>query len=388
MLKSISDAVSEHKEEIKKLSDRIHANPELGFEEEKACKWQIEVLKKWGFKVENPMSGLKTAYRASYGNGSPTVCFMSEYDALAGLGHACGHNLIMTNALTAGLAVKKLMQKEKLKGRVIIMGTPAEEGKGGKEIMIREKAFKRIDMVLTSHPYDKTSTDPGWISLSGFTVEFRGLAAHASAAPDQGINALDAVNLLFSGVNAWRQQLPESVRIHGIINKGGELTNVIPEHTKCEFYLRADTAGLAEKIEARFRRIVKGAAMMTDTKYQIKPSRITYKCSVLNKPLNDEFFNVAEEAGLTPEYQLGGGRGSTDFGNVSQIIPGASFFFAIAKAPCPLHSIDFEKAAGTAKAFNQAFKTGQAMAAIGLKFMKDKNFRDEVNKDFKKRTKT
>lgn len=387
MLKSISDAVSEHREEIKGLSGKIHSTPELGFEEEKACKWQIEALKKWGFKVESPISGLKTAYRAIYGSGTPAICFMSEYDALAGLGHACGHNLIMTNALTAGLAVKKLMRKEKLKGRVIIMGTPAEEGKGGKEIMIREKAFKGIDMVLTSHPYDKTSTDPGWISLSGFTVEFRGLAAHASAAPEQGINALDAVNLLFSGVNAWRQQLPEAARIHGIIRKGGELTNVIPEHTECEFYLRADTECLSKKIEERFRRIVAGAAMMTDTKYQIKPSRITYKCSVLNKALNDEFFKVAEEAGLAPEYKLGGGRGSTDFGNVSQIIPGASFFFAIAPAPCPLHSIEFQKAAGTAKAFEQAFKTGQAMAAIGLKFMKDKKFRDRVKKDFRKHIK-
>lgn len=385
MLKQIVENINKHKNAIRELSLKIHSNPELGLQEKKACKWQIEFLKKNGFKIENPVNKMETAYKASFGKGAPVICIMSEYDALPEIGHACGHNLIAASALAAGVAVSGVLKKEKIPGTVVIMGTPAEEGLGGKVQLIKDGAFKGIDMVLATHPFTSTSTDPGWISVSGFRVKFLGKPAHAAGSPEEGINALDAVNLLFAGISAWRQQLPESTRVHGVIHKGGIVPNIIPDLTECEFYFRADNHKTHMGMEKRFKDIVKGAALMTGAKYEIMPSRSTYECSIFNKPLNDEFFDASTEIGMKPKYSDGRGRVSSDFGNVSRIIPSASYMFNVTKHKYPLHSIGFQKAAASDYAFEQTFNVAAAIAKVALKFYTDKGFRTAVAKDFKER---
>jgi amidohydrolase len=263
------------------------------------------------------------------------------------------------------------------------MGTPAEEGLGGKIQLLKEGAFKGIDIVLTAHPFYLTSTDPGWISVSGFRVKFFGKSAHASGSPEEGINALDAANMLFAGIGAWRQQLPEETRVHGVIHKGGIAPNIIPDFAECEFYLRADNHKMHMKMEKRFKDIVKGAALMTGTKYEMAESRSTYECSVLNKPLNDEFFAAAEEVGMKPEHGNGRNRVSSDFGNVSRVIPSANYMFDVTKQKIPLHSLGFQKAAAAGYAFEQTFNVAAAMSKVALKFYTDKNFRSTVEKDFR-----
>lgn len=385
MLKQIIKNINKYKSAIREISLKIHASPELGLQEKKACRWQVEFLKKNGFKIENPVNQMDTAYKASFGKGGPAVCVMSEYDALPEIGHACGHNLITASALAAGTAISETLKSEKIPGTVIIMGTPAEEGLGGKIQLIKDGSFKGIDMVLTAHPFYLTSTDPGWISVSGFRVRFFGKAAHAAGSPEEGINALDAVNLLFAGIGAWRQQLPEPTRVHGVIHKGGIVPNIIPDFSECEFYLRADNHKMHMKMEKRFHDIVKGAALMTGTKYEIAESRSTYECSVLNKPLNDEFFEAAGEMGMKPRQGDVHNRVSSDFGNVSRIIPSANYMFAVTKKKIPLHSLEFQKAAASDYAFEQTFNAAAAIAKVALRFYTDKNFRTAVVEDFKER---
>jgi len=372
--------------EIKKISTFIHNNPEIAFEEKKACKLQVDFLKGNGFEVETPFKELPTAYKAETGKGTPVFCIMSEYDALQEIGHACGHNLIAASALAAGIAMKKAMEKDKIPGKLIVMGTPAEEGRGGKVSLLEKGAFEGIDAAILSHPFNKTITDCGWLSISRFDVIFRGRSAHAAVNPESGLNALDAMNLLFMGIGAWRQQLPESSRLHGVITKGGNLPNIIPDHTEAYFYLRAEKTKIHKAMEERFSNIVKGAALMTGCECELLRLENPYTSNIYNKPFDDQFYDFAEAAGLQPQRAEKTGRISSDFANVSQIMPCSNFFFEITQGKdYPLHSVEFRDAAATDYAFTQAMKIGAVMAATGIKYLTDKTFRQQVRQDFETR---
>lgn len=384
-MKNIRKEVSKIHKEVKEVSDNIFQNPELGFEERKAVDWQAQLLKKHGFKVESPVGILETAYKAVSGKGGPIFCFMSEYDALPGIGHACGHNLIAAGAMAAGIALKNILVKEKIKGRVVIMGCPAEEGKGGKLALIKSKAFDDIDAALICHPYNKTLTECGWLSVSRFNVSFYGKSAHASVSPTEGANALDAAMLLFAGINAWRQHLPEASRVHGILSRGGSAPNIIPDYSECSFYLRADNAATHEKMEERFQKIVDGAALMTDTRADCRKQDNAYAAALYNKPLDDEYYKLAAEMGLGPIVAQKRGRGSSDFANVSQLMPCINLFYGIADTSVALHSEEFREAAGSASAFEQTMKTACIMAKMALQYIADENFRKAVNEDYRNR---
>lgn len=383
----IRKIISEKSDEFKSLAKSIHENPELGLEEHEAVKSQVALLESLGFKVTTPFSSLSTAYKAVWGDGGPCFMFIAEYDALPGLGHACGHNLIAPCSIAAAWAVKNILESENIPGTVMVVGTPAEEGIGGKLIMIRERAFMRVDAAMMAHPADFTSPDLGSLSVYRYVVTFRGESAHASASPEQGRNALDAVNLLFAGISAWRQYLPESSRVHGIIRDGGCMPNIIPDHAECRFYLRGENESITAEMEKRFKDIVKGAAMMSATKYRIHEEGNAYRATLLNGPLNDTFFEMAQTAGLNPVKPTRGGRASTDFGNLSQVLPGAHVYFQIADTGTAWHSVEFAKAAVTDKAMDQMLKTAAAMSLAAYKFYTDKTFRDMVKSDFQKKSK-
>ena len=372
--------------QILSLAKKIHANPEIGFEERKACRWQVELLKKWDFRVQCPFVGVSTAYKAIRGRGKPVFCFMAEYDALPEIGHACGHNLICSAAIGAGVALAEVLQKEKITGSVVVMGTPAEESKGGKVIMVKRGALRGIDAVIMAHPGAKTSPDAGSNAICRYDVTFKGKAAHAAGDPPQGYSALDAVILFFQGINAWRQFLPESSRVHGIILEGGVMPNIIPEQASCRFYLRSPDDAYLVKMSNRFKQIAAGAAMMTGTKFKISPALEAYKARLPNKYLNEAYLEAARKLGMNPVIPEHPERGSSDFGDVSQKVPGAHVYFNIAgkKKELPAHSIAFREAAGSEYGLQQMLRAANAMAQVGYRYFTDADFQRKVHEEFKR----
>jgi len=385
--KQIRKVIRQNAKPLNELAKRIHANPELGFAEVKACRWQTQLLGKWGFAVKTPFAGCKTGYRAIYkkpGKVSPAFAFMAEYDALPEIGHGCGHNLICTAAIAAALAVGKVLKDNKRPGRVMVLGTPAEESGGGKVIMIDHGALRGVDAAMMVHPSRTTNASSGCTAIDRLEVRFHGKPAHAAGTPELGINALDAVMLLFEGVNAWRQQLPESSRIHGIVTEGGVKPNIIPEQASCFFYIRSPDDKYLAKMVRRFKNIVKGAALMTDTKaeYLERPEK-PFKALRPSVPMNDAFLEAAKAAGLTIGSKPKPSRGSSDCGDVSHEVPAIHPYFSIfPKKTAAGHSREFTQASGTAFARAQTLKAAEAMAMVGYRYLTDPDYRKTVDKQF------
>ncbi|MBP5182325.1 MAG: amidohydrolase, partial [Lentisphaeria bacterium] len=241
-LKDLYSIICEKKDLWEDLSSSIWSNPELAYKEYFACKKQLETLALLAFPPPvNPYCGLETAYRAEFenGEGGPVFGICAEYDALPGLGHGCGHNLICTAALAAFYAMRERMKKENIAGKVVLFGTPAEESYGGKVKMLAKNCLDKVDAVVMVHPSARCIMDAGSTAICRYDVTFHGKASHAAAAPELGLNALDAVLLLFNAVNAFRQQMPDCCRIHGIVKEGGEAPNIIPDRASCRFFLRS-----------------------------------------------------------------------------------------------------------------------------------------------------
>ena len=375
-------AVMEQADALRTLALDLHAHPELAYAEVKACAWQVKMLKRWGFEVETPWAGMPTAYRACMGTGRPAFGLMAEYDALPKIGHGCGHNLICTAALGAAFALSRVMRAENLRGSVVLLGTPAEESGGGKVELMAQDGLRGVDAVIMAHPSHRTVPDPGCTAITRFRVNFKGLSAHAAGSPELGRNALDAVMLLFQGVNAWRQQLPESSRIHGVVSEGGEMPNIIPDSACCLFYLRSPDDRVLRDMTARFKRIVKGAALMTDTEATIEPWQKPYKARWPNRTLNRLYYEAAGACGMEPHTVSRPGRGSSDFGNVSQALPGAHVYFGISHGEIASHSVAFAEASGSAFGLDRMLKAAEALALVGYRYLIDPAVRRAARRDF------
>ena len=389
MLKEIQAFIESRKSELRSLSDDIWNHPETAYHEKYAAARACRFLSEHGFQPVAPCYGLETAFRCEFGNQpGPVFAFASEYDALPEIGHGCGHNLICTAGIAAFMALAERMKAEKLPGRAVLLGTPAEEGGGGKVNMIEAGCLKGIDAVVMTHPSKRNIADAGSTANCGMEVTFHGKSAHAAAAPEKGINALDAVQLLFTAVSYFRQQLPEHARIHGVILDGGTVPNVIPDMTRCRFYLRSGDESWSPVLDKRFRDMVKGAELMTGCTAEITPFRPFYRARKPNRTMNEEYVRCMKEMGLkvaVPEHQ---GRGSSDFGNFSQVIPGLHPYFAVSDTSEPAgHSKEFCVCAGQDAGFNNAMAAAASLAQIGYRFLTEPEFRDSVKKDFDNNTK-
>jgi len=382
--KILSNSINELKPFLRKVALEIHANPELGMEEFYAVEKQVASLKEWGFDVSVPFCGMDTAYKAVSGSGGPVFCFLSEYDALPGVGHACGHNLITIASLGAAKALADALKEENIPGTIIIMGTPGEEGKGGKVTIVEQNVFADIDAVIMAHPGFRTAVWKGCFGVERFDVKYSGRAAHAAAAPEDGVNALDAVMLLFQGINAWREHLPEKTRIHGIVTDGGAAPNIVPEYASASFFLRADNQEQLETMIQRFKRIAEGAALMTDCTCSVESNEVGYKSGLPNNALNMAYFDAAADLGMNPQIPESLSRASTDFGDVSQVLPGTHVYFGIieGKEKHALHTLEFAKDAKSDYGINQAIKTAEVLANVGYKYFTDSEFRDKVASDY------
>jgi amidohydrolase len=378
---TIADAVDRLGDELERLSRRIHDHPELGYQEAQACGWLCEFLAAQGFKVEKGVAGVETAFRATVQTGDgPTIAVLCEYDALPGIGHACGHNVIATAGVGAGAALAG--NRGKLPGgRIQVIGTPAEEGGGGKIKLIRGGVFTDVDCAMMIHGFDRTILHQDLLGVTRMTFEFTGKASHAAADPWEGINALDACIQTFNNVSMLRQQVRPDCRVHGIITHGGAAANVIPEHAAAIFYVRAPRLDALETLRQRVVACAEGAARATGATLRITPHDNTYEPLKRNQTLLDLFAANMAAAGLSESQAAPDRLGSSDIGNVSQVIPAIQPMIAIAPLGTAIHTREFAEAAVTPMARAGMLAAAKAMALTTFDLLADpatvKRARDE-----------
>jgi amidohydrolase len=330
------------------MSQTIHANPELCFEEHRAAALLTNELEEHGFEVERGNAGMDTAFVATYGEGEPVVGIIAEYDALPKIGHACGHNLIGTWAVGAGIALRRAMPD--VQGTIKVIGSPAEEGGGGKVIQADAGVFNGLDAAMMMHPRDRTYLDRGSLAVTPFEIEFFGKPAHASSSPESGINALDAVLQVFNSINALRQSFKPNTRVHGIITHGGDAANIIPEYTSASILVRADNQVYLEELNEKFRNIVNAAALATGCEVRITEG-LSYQQRVCNTKLVETFGDNLTALGF--EYETppeGAGVGSSDIGNVSQVVPTIHPYLQICEPGVGGHTEQFAEASRSERA--------------------------------------
>lgn len=361
--KVVSDKVDFTAPLLTELSNRIHANPEIRFEEHRAVAWISELLTGEGHEVVCPYMGLQTAFLAVADSKrpGPTVAILAEYDALPEIGHACGHNLIAASAVGAFLGVAAALATDcGLSGRVLIMGTPAEEGGGGKLDLIKAGAFKGIDAAMMFHPSSKTVVQETSLAINEVTVEFFGKAAHASGSPHLGINALDAVIQTFNGINALRQHIRDGSRIHGIITDGGAQPNIVPEHAAAEFYVRSSSDSYKDSLVEKLRNCAQGAALATGARLQFTINSCGYRAMVPNKAIGAIFAEHLESLGEKVGPPTGR-LGSTDMGDVSQEVPSIHPYIAICGEDVAGHSREFLEASRSPRGVEVMLEAAKAM---------------------------
>ncbi len=350
------------------LSRNIHDNPETAMQERRACAWLTAFLKKNGFNVTKGIAGMPTAFKAVYGKGKPAVAFLAEYDALPKMGHACGHNLIATSAVAAGLGAK--LAVDKCGGSIMVFGTPAEEGEAGKAIMADKGVFNGLDAVLITHPGGGNQVITNALACQTLDVEFIGKAAHAAADPAEGINALAAMILSFNAIDALRQHIVETARIHGIITDGGQASNVVPAHTAGSFLVRAADDDYLDILKEKVLNCFSAAATATGAKLKYRWADVRYEPMINSVPLAKLFQKNMESLGRSiPLGDLNKWSGSTDVGNVSSLAPTIQPMVAIAPESVFIHTPQFAKAAATAKALQIILEAAKAMAMTAADVM-------------------
>ncbi|NMA44030.1 MAG: M20 family metallopeptidase [Oligosphaeraceae bacterium] len=366
---------------FRQLSSDIWSRPELGLQEHYACQRQVALLREFGFEVVSPFAGLETAFRAQWGSGEPIFAIVSEYDALPEIDHGCGHNLIAAAALLAGRLTQQMLQENSKPGQVLVLGTPGEESIGGKVLMLKHNCLAGVGAVMMVHPSSSSYRDFGSTAINRVNVEFFGKSVHAASTPEQGINALDAVIMLFNGVSYWRQQLPESARIHGIIENGGVRPNIIPDYASCYFFLRSPENETLEQMNLRFADMIEGAAKMTGCTYKSTPRAQPYKARKPNHPMNEHYAAAMQAQGLQL-VENKAGRGSSDFGDFSQVCPGIHPYFSISDVDIPGHSKQLRDAANSDLGFKNMIAAAISMADIAYTYIVNPQFRQEIQADF------
>ncbi len=360
----VGAAVDALADELEALSHKIHANPELAFREEKAHAWLTEFLEAKGCRVARGAGGLSTAFTATIpGNGrGPRIAIMAEYDALPGIGHACGHNVIAAASAGAGAALAVALPSLTFPGQIVVIGTPAEEGGAGKVKLMEAGVFEGVDAAMMVHPRCGTRIWRPSLGIIKVTAEFFGKAAHASSWPWRGVNALNAVIQLFVNLDAMRQQLRPDARIHGIITHGGAQPNIIPEYTAAEFYLRSLRREYLDELFHRFESCAEAAATATGATVKLTRDAVVHDPLKPNVTMAEVFRKNLERIGVAEDPEdPEAGYGSTDCGNVSQAIPTIHPYVRISPDGVPGHSREFAEWARSPMA-----RTGLLVAAKAL----------------------
>lgn len=377
----IRDTVEEHGQELIELSLRIHSHPELGLHEEQACRWLTEFLERYGFRVETGIAGLPTSFRAIYGGNPPVIALLAEYDALPGLGHACGHNIIAASAAGAALAARLAVDRHG--GSIVVIGSPAEELLGGKTIMVEKGVFQGIEAAMLVHPGTSNFASIKSLACTGLEVEFFGKAAHASARPAEGINALEAMIQSFNHLNALRQHMYPKDRIHGIISDGGQAANIIPAHSAGSFLVRAETEECLEALKRKALDCFAAGAAATGARLEYRWVEPHYAPMKINNHLANLFSSNLEALGRKVRVFRGeAGLASTDMGNVSQQVPSIHPNIGIVSPEVGEHTPEFAGAAASEDGHRGLLDAAKAMAMTVLDLLGDRDILAKTKEEF------
>ena len=378
---SIKQRIDEVSEELISASHAIHANPELAFKEFFACETLTNALEHHDIKTEKAVYSLETSFEAKLNTDreGPTVAILAEYDALPGIGHACGHNIIATSALGAALGLHAVAQE--LQGSVRLIGTPAEEKGGGKELMARNGAFEGIDAAMMIHPAGTNLASMPCICVAEVEVIYHGKSSHASAMPHKGINALDGLLLAYQAISNLRQHIRSTERIHGIITEGGSAPNIVPDRSAGQFYVRAaddkELAQLKPRVQSCFEAGAKGSGCEVEVNW----ANVDYLDLNTYWPLAELFQEHAESLGrefIPYEEAVKFGAGSTDMGNVSHRLPSIHPMLAVAPPNVVIHNPEFAKWAASEKGDAAVIDGAKALALTAADFLLSTELQDRA----------
>ncbi len=380
---SYIDSISET---LLSVSHEIHANPELAFEEHKASDLLVRTAEEFGMEMKRGVYEVETAFEGEIQGGAgegANIAVLAEYDALPGIGHACGHNLIATAALGASLALRHV--RDRLPGSVCFMGTPAEEKGGGKEIMARNGAFDGVDAALMIHPAGVNLATMPCICVAEVDVIYHGRSAHASAIPHLGINALDGLLLAYQAISNLRQHIKQTERIHGIITEGGQAPNIVPDRAAGNFYVRAKDADDLEKLKPRVQACFEAGAQGSGCEVEVLWAGVDYLDLKTNWPLANRFQAHAESLGrqfVPMEHIDLSASGSTDMGNVSHRVPSIHPMLASAPPRVMIHNPEFAEWAGSEMGDQAALDGAKSLAMTAAEYLSSPDLQAESLKAF------
>lgn len=381
-------AIDAAADDLVALSRFVHGHPEVAMEEHRSSAAAADFLAGRGFAVERGVADLPTAFVAEQGSGSPRVAFLAEYDALPGLGHGCGHNLICLAGVGAGLGLAAALP-HLAGGSVAVFGTPAEEAIGGKVLMVEAGLFAGVDAALGAHPGTIEAVCPTVegsgqaLACQAVRITFHGAAAHAAADPYNGVNALNALIETFNGINALRQHVRSDARLHGIVTDGGEAPNVVPAFAAGDFLVRASTRAHMEELVEKVRRIAEGAALMTGARLDFSLPEPASADMITNHTLAGRVKRHLDRVGLRlPEAKPEPPSGSTDWGNVSYVVPSVETGFPILDRVCTWHSPEVVAAADSPLGYANTLAVAKALALVGVDLLAEPALVGTVRAEF------
>lgn len=371
------------KDDLIGISEALYQNPELGNAEFATMERLVAFLEQHDFAVEKGVIGIPTAFRATFASDQPgpTIAFLAEYDALPGIGHGCGHNLIAAMSTGAGVALAKRI--EETGGKVVVLGTPAEESDGAKVPMSEQGVFDAIDVAMMVHPGGVSEESGSTLALDAIQFAFTGQTSHAAGAPEEGINALDGVIQLFNGINAMREHVPSDVRMHGIISEGGEAANVVPDYAVAQFYFRAKTRETLDDVVAKARQIAEGAASITGASVELSNYELSNDNLITNQTLSDHFNQNLQAVTDDTIVSAGEASGSSDIGNVSQVVPAIHPHVGMNDASLVPHTKRFADTTVTQDGRDAIEKGVLSLAQTGFDVLSDDALFKAVQDEFK-----
>ncbi|WP_206457934.1 M20 family metallopeptidase [Anaerovorax sp. IOR16] len=381
MKERIKKNVKDYLDDAFQIANYLYENPELGYQEVKACNALCDAFERSGFEVLKGIYNIPTAFKATYDSGKegPTLALCAEYDALPDIGHGCGHNLICSMAFLAATALKPILPE--IGGKVVVFGTPAEETSGAKVAMADQGAFDDVSIAMMAHPAPVSEESGSSLTLIPLQFQYYGKSAHAAACPEEGINALDSLIQLYNGINALRQHVPNDVQFHGYISNGGSAPNIVPDFAEARFYIRAKKRATAEAAVERVKHIAEGAALMTGARLEISSFEETYYDLVTNQALLEVFTANQKSLGddVRPAQE---GIGSLDLGNVSYKAPCVHGWIGFGDSSLIIHSREFAAKTVTEEGRDLLYRGACAMALTGYDVITDKELLSRIREEF------
>src|SRR5690625_1330987 len=382
MKKFLVEELDHIKEKLWKISDHLYENPELGDEEYESMKLLVDYLQKHNFEVETGIVNRPTAFKAEFKSErpGPKIAYLAEYDALPGVGHGCGHNIIGTMSVGAGIILSKLVNK--IGGSVVVLGTPAEETNGAKVPMSAAGVFDDIDVAMILHPGNISSESGDSLAMDAIQYEYTGKSSHVAASPEKGINALDSVLQLFNGINALREHVTSDVRIHGVISEGGQAANVVPDKAIAQFYIRAGMRKTLNEVVKKVEYIAQGAALMTDAELEISNYKLSYDNMITNETLSKTSTENLQAISDQPIEKAKLDSGSIDMGNVSQVVPAIHPYISLNDESLVFHTKEFADQTITSDGHQTIADGALALAQTGYDIITDAELLTQIQAEF------